>query len=218
MQQFIDHTLLKSDATKEQIIDLCQEAIKYDFKSVCIQPCFVKLAALQLKDTPVEVCTVIGFPLGVNSSKVKAFETEKALEDGADEVDMVINVGALKNKDYEYVKEDIRAVVEKAKNKIVKAILETCLLSDDEIKKASQLALEAGADFVKTSTGFQSHGATPEAVKIMLEVVKDQAKVKASGGIRSPEDAQMYIEMGVQRLGTSSGVKIMEGKTSTNSY
>lgn len=204
----IDHTLLKPDATSSMIESLCREAIENNFYAVCVNPCFVKFAKDLLKGSNVKVATVIGFPLGANTKEVKAFETEDAIKNGADEVDMVINIGALKNKDYDLVKEDIKSVVEAAKGKIVKVIIETCLLTDDEKKKACELALEAGAHFVKTSTGFSSGGATVEDVKLMKSVVGDKMGIKASGGIRDLETARKMIEAGATRLGTSSGVKI----------
>lgn len=204
----IDHTLLKPDATSSMIESLCREAIENNFYAVCVNPCFVKFAKDLLKGSNVKVATVIGFPLGANTKEVKAFETEDAIKNGADEVDMVINIGALKNKDYDLVKEDIKSVVEAAKGKIVKVIIETCLLTDDEKKKACELALEAGAHFVKTSTGFSSGGATVEDVKLMKLVVGDKMGIKASGGIRDLETARKMIEAGATRLGTSSGVKI----------
>ncbi len=218
MHQFIDHTLLKADATLEQIENLCNEAKKYQFKSVCVQPSYVAAAKKFLAGSQVEVCTVIGFPLGASSSRTKAFETEDAVKNGATEIDMVMNISALKNKDYEQLQNDIEAVVKSAKGKVVKVILETCLLNEEEIIKASKTAIMAGADFIKTSTGFSHGGATIETVKTMLKVADDKVLVKASGGVRSYEDAKSYINLGVKRLGTSSGVAIMAGKVSEESY
>lgn len=207
----IDHTLLKPDATDSMIENLCKEAIEYNFCAVCVNPYFVKLAKDLLKDTDIKVATVIGFPLGANTKEVKAYETIDAIKNGADEIDMVINIGALKNKDYDLVKEDIEAVVEAAKGKaIVKVIIETCLLTEDEKKKACELSLEVGADFVKTSTGFSTGGATVEDVKLMKSVVGNEMGIKASGGIRDLETARRMVEAGATRLGASSGVKIAQ--------
>ncbi len=207
--KFIDHTLLKADATNSMIESLCKEAIEYNFCAVCVNPYFVKMAKDLLRDSNVKVATVVGFPLGANTKEVKAYETIDAINNGADEIDMVINIGALKNKNYDLVKEDIKAVVEAAKDKAsVKVIIETCLLTDDEKKKACELALEAGAHFVKTSTGFSTGGATIEDVKLMKSVVGDRMGIKASGGVRDLETAIKMIEAGATRLGTSSGVKI----------
>ena len=215
----IDHTLLKQDATKEQIEKLCEEAKTYTFASVCLNPTWVNLSARLLQDSPVKVCTVIGFPLGASTSAVKAFETTDAIANGADEIDMVINVGALKGQDHELVQKDIEAVVNAAKGKaIVKVILETCLLTKEEIKVASELSKAAGADFVKTSTGFSTGGATVEDVKLMRETVGADLGVKASGGVRSLEDVQAMVEVGATRIGASSGVAIMQGLTSNSDY
>ncbi|TQR19277.1 deoxyribose-phosphate aldolase [Psychrobacillus vulpis] len=215
----IDHTLLKQNATKEQIEKLCEEAKTYTFASVCVNPTWVELSAKLLQESSVKVCTVIGFPLGASTTKVKAFETTNAIENGADEIDMVINVGALKDADYDFVQQDIAAVVEAAKGKaIVKVILETCLLTDEEIKKASELSKAAGADFVKTSTGFSTEGATVKAVKIMRETVGSELGVKASGGVRSLEDLQAMVDAGASRIGASSGVDIMQGLKSESDY
>ncbi|AYO29803.1 MAG: deoxyribose-phosphate aldolase [Thermoanaerobacteraceae bacterium] len=210
LAKFIDHTLLKPEATSDQIKALCKEAIEYGFASVCINPCRVKLASELLKGTDVKVCTVIGFPLGAATPEVKAFETKNAIDNGASEVDMVMNIGAMKEKDYELVEKDIRAVVEAAGGKaIVKVILENCLLEKDEIKKACEICIKAGADFVKTSTGFNKSGATLEDVKLMKETVKDRAGVKAAGGIKDAITAKAMIEAGASRLGTSSSIKIV---------
>lgn len=208
----IDHTLLKSEATEEMIKNLCNEAKKYNFAAVCVNPFYIKRAKEFLKDSDVKIATVIGFPLGANIKEVKAFETTKAIEDGADEVDMVINIGALKNKDYDIVRDDISAVVEAAKDKaIVKVIIETCLLTDEEKIKACELSSEAGADFVKTSTGFSTGGATVEDIKLMKNTIKDDMKIKASGGIRDYERAKDMINAGASRIGASSSVKIIKG-------
>lgn len=215
----IDHTLLKQDATKEQVEKICAEAKEYTFASVCVNPTWVKISAELLTGTPVKVCTVIGFPLGASTPETKAFETTDAINNGASEIDMVLNVGALKSEDLDLVRRDIEAVVNSAKGKaIVKVILETCLLTKDEIKVASQLSKDAGADFVKTSTGFSSGGATFEDVALMREVVGPDLGVKASGGVRSLEDVQKMIEAGATRIGASSGVQIMQGLTSNSDY
>lgn len=208
--KFIDHTNLKQDASINDIKILCEEAIKFDFMSVCINPCFVKYAHDVLLDSEVKVCTVIGFPLGANTTKTKIYETKQALKDGADEIDMVINVSALKDKKYDYVKNEISKIKKVCKNKILKVILETCLLTDEEIVKACELSLEAKADFVKTSTGFSKGGATVEAVALMRKSVGDKCGVKASGGIKTFEDMQKMIDAGASRIGTSSGVKLLE--------
>ena len=208
--KFIDHTNLKQDASINDIKTLCEEAIKFDFMSVCINPCFVKYAHDVLLDSEVKVCTVIGFPLGANNTKTKVYETKQALKDGADEIDMVINVSALKDKKYDYVKNEISKIKKVCKNKILKVILETCLLTDEEIVKACELSLEAKADFVKTSTGFSKGGATVEAVALMRKTVGDKCGVKASGGVKTFEDMQKMIDAGASRIGTSSGVKLLE--------
>ena len=215
----IDHTLLKPEATKEQVEKLCAEAKEYTFASVCVNPTWVKTSAELLTGTPVKVCTVIGFPLGASTPETKAFETTDAINNGAGEIDMVLNVGAMKSQDLDLVKRDIEAVVNAAKGKaIVKVILETCLLTKEEIKVASQISKDAGADFVKTSTGFSTGGATFEDVALMREVVGPDLGVKASGGVRSLEDVQKMIEAGATRIGASSGVQIMQGLTSTSDY
>ncbi|MEK4486518.1 deoxyribose-phosphate aldolase [Psychrobacillus sp. FSL H8-0484] len=215
----IDHTLLKQDATKKQIEKLCEEAKTNIFASVCVNPTWVKLSSTLLQDSPVKVCTVIGFPLGASTTAVKVFETTDAIENGADEIDMVINVGALKDQDYNLVQKDIEAVVEAAKGKaIVKVILETCLLTDEQIVKASELSKAAGADFVKTSTGFSTGGATVNAVKLMRETVGPDLGVKASGGVRNLEDLQAMVDAGATRIGASSGVEIMQGMESKSDY
>ncbi|AVX08800.1 MULTISPECIES: deoxyribose-phosphate aldolase [Priestia] len=216
----IDHTLLKADATEEQITVLAQEAKEYSFASVCVNPTWVKKTAELLKDAPeVKVCTVIGFPLGATTSAVKAFETTNAIENGADEVDMVINIGALKDKNYDLVQSDIQAVVDAAKGKaLVKVIIETALLTDEEKAKVSELAVKAGADFVKTSTGFSTGGATVEDVALMRKTVGPDVGVKASGGVRGLEDAKAMIEAGATRIGASSGVSIAKGQLSNSDY
>ncbi|MEF2965869.1 deoxyribose-phosphate aldolase [Paenibacillus sp. M1] len=215
----IDHTLLRADATKAEITKLTLEAKTYQFASVCVNPTWVSYAAEQLKGTEVKVCTVIGFPLGASTSAVKAFETKDAIVSGATEIDMVINIAALKDGNNELVESDIRAVVQAAANQaLVKVIIETCLLTDEEKVKACELAVKAGADFVKTSTGFSTGGATAEDVALMRKTVGNRAGVKASGGVRSLDDMKKMIEAGANRIGASSGVKIMEGGQSTANY
>lgn len=212
LNKYIEHTLLKQDAQKEDFEKLFAEAGENNFLGVCINPAYVKMAKTALEGTDVKVVTVIGFPLGANKTEVKAFEASCAVADGADEVDMVINVSALKDKDYDYVREDIKAVKIASKTSPLKVILETDLLTQDEIKKACELCIEAKADFVKTSTGFVKNGvgAKAEDVKLMYETVSNSGlKVKASGGIRDKESAIKMIEAGASRLGTSSGVKIV---------
>ena len=209
--KYIDHTLLKATATKQEIYNLCAEANKYDFASVCVNPGFVEYAHELLLGSTVMVCTVIGFPLGANATSVKAFETTQAIADGADEVDMVINVGAAKEHDWDYVYNDIKAVVSAANGVLVKVIIETCYLTDEEKEMACKMAVKAGADFVKTSTGFGTGGATVEDVKLMVAAVEGNAQVKASGGVRCKEDFEAMIEAGANRIGCSAGVKIMEG-------
>lgn len=217
--KMIDHTLLKADATLEQIEKLCEEAKQYEFASVCVNPTWVKKSAEILAGTDVLVCTVIGFPLGASSSETKAFETTNAIENGATEVDMVINIGALKDGAYDVVESDIRAVVEAAKGKaLTKVIIETCLLTEEEKVKACQLSVKAGADFVKTSTGFSTGGATVEDIALMRKTVGPTIGVKASGGIRSAEDAKKMIEAGATRIGASSGIAIVKGLTSNSDY
>ena len=212
INKLIDHTLLKADATNAEVTQVLAEALKYDFASVCIQPCHVSYAAQYLKGSDVKVCTVIGFPLGANTSAVKAFETADAIKNGADEIDMVINIGALKDGQDETVLNDIVAVVQAAQDKTVKVILETCLLSEEEIVKACQLCMQAKADFVKTSTGFSTGGATIENVRIMKAAIDDTMQVKAAGGIRTYEDLLKMVEAGASRIGTSAGCSIMQKK------
>ncbi|NQN53028.1 deoxyribose-phosphate aldolase [Streptococcus suis] len=218
LNKFIDHTVLKPETTKEQVAKVLEEAKEYDFASVCINPTWVSFAAEGLKGTDVKVCTVIGFPLGANTPAVKAFETKDAIENGANEIDMVINIGALKDKNYDLVLEDIKAVVEASGDKLVKVIIETCLLTDEEKEKACELSKEAGADFVKTSTGFSTGGATVADVALMRKTVGPDMGVKASGGARSYEDAIAFIEAGASRIGASSGVAIMKGEKSDGDY
>ena len=213
ISKYIEHTLLKQDATKDGLEKLFEEAIQNKFLGVCVNPCFVKDAKKSLKNSNVKIVTVIGFPLGANTSEVKAFETKKAIEDGADEIDMVINVSKLKDKDYDYVKKDIKSVRHACPDNILKVILETDLLTKDEIKKACEICIDAKADLVKTSTGFVKNGvgAKVEDVELMYQTVSPFGlKVKASGGIRDSEKALALIKAGATRLGTSSGLKIAE--------
>ncbi|MBG9794132.1 deoxyribose-phosphate aldolase [Paenibacillus dendritiformis] len=217
--QMIDHTLLRADAVKDEITKLTEEAKRYQFASVCVNPAWVAYCAEQLAGTPVKVCTVIGFPLGASTTAVKAYETADAIANGATEIDMVINVGQLKAGNDDDVERDIAAVVEAAAGKaLVKVIIETCLLTEEEKIRACELAVKAGADFVKTSTGFSTGGATREDVALMRRTVGERAGVKASGGVRSLEDVNTMIEAGATRIGASSGVSIMNGMESSSSY
>lgn len=212
LNKYFDHTLLKPEATCEQIDTLCEEARRYDFYSVCVNSCYVARCTDNLKGTDVKVAAVVGFPLGACTTASKAFETEEACKDGAGEIDMVLNIGAFKDGRYDYIRDDIYAVVEAAAgyNAIVKVILETCLLSPDEIEEACRLSAEAGAHFVKTSTGFNSGGATAKDVALMKKTVGNDLQVKASGGIRDYETAMAMIEAGADRIGASASVNIME--------
>jgi deoxyribose-phosphate aldolase len=214
----IDHTLLKAEATSDQIAKICEEAKQYGFASVCVNPTWVKFAAEKLEGAQSVVCTVIGFPLGANTSAVKAFETKDAIANGAGEIDMVINIGALKEGNFDLVCEDIKAVVDAANGTLVKVIIESCLLTDEEKVKACELSVEAGADFVKTSTGFSTGGATAADIALMRKTVGPEIGVKASGGVRSLEDMMLMIENGATRIGASSGVAIMNGLTSESNY
>ncbi|MDO5725384.1 MAG: deoxyribose-phosphate aldolase [Tissierellia bacterium] len=210
INKYIDHTLLKADAQKEDIKKLCEEAKEYNFYAVCVNGYWVKDCYEILKDTDVKVAAVVGFPLGQMTTEAKAFETKKAIEDGATEIDMVINIGELKAKNYDAVKKDIEEVVKAANENIVKVIIETCYLNDEEKIKACELSKAAGAHFVKTSTGFGTSGATVEDVKLMKQTVGDNLKVKASGGVRDLEGAKSMIDAGAERIGASSGIKIIE--------
>ncbi|MEG0855455.1 MAG: deoxyribose-phosphate aldolase [Terrisporobacter sp.] len=216
----IDHTVLKAFSTKEDVIKVCKEAKEYGFFSVCINPTHIELAKKELEGSNVKVCTVIGFPLGANTSEVKAFETKDAIKKGAHEVDMVINIGALKDKNYELVYEDIKAVVDAAnKQALVKVIIETCYLTDEEKKIACELSVKAGTDYVKTSTGFATGGSTPEDIKLMRNVVGANIGVKASGGVRTTDDAIKVMEAGASRIGASASISIATGeKTDTVGY
>ena len=213
INKYIDHTLLKATTTKDEIIKLCNAAKEYNFYAVCVNSGIVKFAADQLKGTDIKVASVVGFPLGAMSDKAKIFEAKKAIEDGASEIDMVINIGALKDKDYDYVKNEIKGIKEAIGSNVLKVIIETCYLTEEEKIKACELSLESNADFVKTSTGFGTGGATYEDVALMKKIVGDKAEVKASGGVRDLATAKKYIELGATRLGTSSGIEILKGLT-----
>lgn len=212
LNKYFDHTLLKPEATKEQIDKLCQEAKEYDFFSVCVNSCYVDRCVKNLEGTDVKVAAVVGFPLGAGTTASKVFETEEAMKDGAKEVDMVLNVGVFKSGDYDFIRDDIAAVCEAAKkyDGIVKVILETCLLSNDEIVEACKLSEEAGAQFVKTSTGFNTGGATTEHISLMRETVGDRLEVKASGAIRDYDTCMAMIKAGADRIGASASVQIMK--------
>lgn len=216
--KMIDHTLLKADARKEAIETLVEEAKEYGFASVCVNPTWVSYAAEKLQGTDVKVCTVIGFPLGATTSAVKAFETKDAIANGAGEIDMVINIGAMKDKNDALVEEDIRAVVNAANGTLVKVIIETALLTDEEIVRACELSVQAGANFVKTSTGFSTGGATVEDVALMSKTVGPEIGVKASGGVRSGADFDEMVKAGATRIGASSGVSIVKGEVSDSNY
>lgn len=216
--RMIDHTLLKPDATEEQITQLCREAATYCFASVCVNPIWVELCAKLLRRSGVKVCTVIGFPLGATTTSAKAYETRDTIGKGAGEVDMVINVGLIKSRQYSRVREDIRAVVRATRpNLLVKVILETCLLTDEEKVRACELSVEAGADFVKTSTGFSTGGATVEDIALMRRTVGPEIGIKASGGVRSFEDAEAMVKAGATRLGASAGLKIIQAQDAAGS-
>jgi deoxyribose-phosphate aldolase len=219
LAKMIDHTALKPDTSREQIEKLCDEARDFNFASVCVNPTWVALAAEKLEGAEAKVCTVIGFPLGAVTTETKAFETKDAIQKGATEVDMVINIGALKDGNNELVEQDIKAVVEAAKGKaLVKVIIETCLLTDEEKKRACELSVKAGADYVKTSTGFSTSGATVEDIKLMRNTVGPNIGVKASGGVRDLEGSQAMIDAGATRIGASAGVKIVQGETADTDY
>ena len=218
LNKYIDHTLLKQDAVQSDIDQLCHEACTYDFKSVCVNPSYVKRCVENLKKTDVKVCTVVGFPLGMTTTETKVNEAREAILDGATEIDMVINVGALKDhKDAEILNE-ISQIKRACNKNILKIIIETALLNEEEKIRACKLAVSAGADFVKTSTGFSTHGATVEDVQLMKSVVQDQAEVKAAGGIRNIDDVKAMIEAGATRIGTSGGVQLMQGENFKTTY
>jgi len=208
---YIDHTLLKADATLNDIKKLCKEALEYEFFSVCVNPSHVRVCSKYLNTTPVKVCTVIGFPLGANNTKTKVFEAKQAVKDGADEIDVVINIGKLKEKKYKYVEKELVSIVKAVKGKVlVKVIIETCLLSKEEIRRACEIVYASGVDYVKTSTGFSKYGARVEDVEVMKEIVKDKVLIKASGGINNFETMRNLIGAGASRIGTSHAVEIME--------
>lgn len=209
INKFIDHTLLKPTATATDIKNLCKEAIDNDFFAVCVNSCYVELAKKELKNSRVKVCSVVGFPLGAMHTDAKAFEAKLAIDNGADEVDMVINLGLIKSQNWEMVQKDIEMVKNAIGNKVLKVILETSYLNEEEITKVCEIAVLAQADYLKTSTGFASSGATEEDVRLMKKAVNNQAKIKASGGIRDLSTALTFIKLGVTRIGTSSGVKII---------
>lgn len=212
LNKYIDHTNLKVIATKSDIEKLCEEAIKYHFASVCVSPYYVNLAKSLLKDSTISVCTVIGFPNGYNTKEVKAFEAINAIENGADEIDMVINLEALKNEDFDYIKDEIEEIRDSIDGHILKVIIETCYLSEKEIKKMTEICNETFVNFIKTSTGFGPRGASVEDLKIINKYKNDLLEIKASGGIKNLQDASDMINNGATRLGTSSGVEIMKGE------
>lgn len=219
LAKMIDHTALKPDTSRAQIEKLCEEAREFNFASVCVNPTWVSLAAEMLQGAEAKVCTVIGFPLGAVTTETKAFETNDAIQKGATEVDMVINIGALKDGNNDLVAQDIKAVVEAAKGKaLVKVIIESCLLTDEEKTRACELSVKAGADYVKTSTGFSTGGATVEDIKLMRNTVGPNIGVKASGGVRDLEGSQAMIDAGATRIGASAGVKIVQGETADTDY
>ena len=210
LNKYIDHTILKATASNADVQKLCAEAIEHKFYSVCVNGCYVADAKHLLQGTDVKVAAVVGFPLGAMTTAAKVFEAKEAVENGASEIDMVINVAKLKDGEFEYVENEIRQIKEAIGDNVLKVIIETCYLTDEEKVKACELSLAAKADFVKTSTGFGTDGATYEDVKLMKSVVGDNAKVKASGGVRDKETAQKYVELGAERLGTSSGIDIVK--------
>ena len=210
LNKYIDHTILKATASSSDVQKLCEEAIEHEFYSVCVNGCYVADAKQLLQGTDVKVAAVVGFPLGAMTTAAKVFEAKEAVENGASEIDMVINVAKLKDGEFEYVENEIRQIKEAIGENVLKVIIETCYLTDEEKVKACELSLVAKADFVKTSTGFGTGGATYEDVKLMKSVVGDNAKVKASGGVRDKETAQKYVELGAERLGTSSGIDIVK--------
>lgn len=218
LASYIDHTLLKPDATREQIEQLCTEAAEHQFTSVCVNGSRVELAHSLLEESDVQVCTVVGFPLGAMDADAKRYETEAAIDTGANEIDMVMNIGRFKDGEYDYIVREVRDVVEAADDRVVKVILETCLLTNDQIEKACKLVVQAQAHFVKTSTGFGNTGATLEHVRLMRETVGQFAGVKAAGGVRNSEDARTMIQAGATRIGTSNGIAIVSGDSANGSY
>lgn len=218
LNKYIDHTNLKQDMSEQDLIKLVDEAKEYDFFSICINPCWVKQASELLAGSNTKVCSVIGFPLGANTTNIKVLEAKEAIENGASEIDMVINISKLKDKDYEYVYNEIKKIKEAIGNNVLKVIIEACLLTNDEKTIACQIIMKAGANFVKTSTGMSTGGATIEDVKLFKEVVGETTLIKAAGGVRTYEDAISMIEAGANRIGTSGGVKIVNGETHTDGY
>lgn len=213
LSKYIDHTLLKATATENDIIQLCNEAKEYHFYAVCVNSCYVPLCRDELQETQIKIASVIGFPLGAMYTASKLTEAVNAVKDGADEIDMVINIGYLKNQQYDLVENEIRQIKNEIGNKILKVIIETCYLTDDEKKMATMIVVSAGADFIKTSTGFGPGGATLEDVAIMKSITQHKIQIKASGGIRDVETAKKYIDIGVTRIGTSNGIQIVTGQT-----
>ena len=215
INKYIDHTNLKSFASKKDIEKLCDEAIKYDFASVCVNPHYVGLAHELLIRSNVKVCTVIGFPLGQNTTEVKLHEAKVAIDEGADEIDMVINVAALKDKNYSYVQEEIKLIRELAKDKILKVIIETCYLENDEIIKITEICNEVGVDFIKTSTGFGTAGVTMEDIKLFKANIGPNVKMKAAGGVKTVSDMEAFINEGCDRIGTSSAINLIKGQANS---
>jgi deoxyribose-phosphate aldolase len=213
LSKYIDHTLLKATATEADIIQLCKEAIEYDFYAVCVNSCYVTFCKNLLQDSTIKIASVVGFPLGAMQTDSKIFEATQAIKNGADEIDMVINIGLLKSEKYDLVEQEIKQIKEAIGNKILKVIIETCYLTDEEKKMATRLTINAGADFVKTSTGFGTGGATLEDIALMKSITSNNIQIKASGGIRNFASAQQYIDLGVTRIGTSNGIAILNGKT-----
>ena len=209
MASYIDHTLLKPDASRDDILQICREAVKYRFASVCVNPSWIPLVSKQLKGTGVKTCSVISFPLGSETPEMKAMEASYVIGQGADEVDMVINIGRLKNKEYDAVREDIAAVKRAVGDKVLKVIIETCLLTDEEKEKMCDIVVEAGADFIKTSTGFSTAGATFHDIELFARCVRGRCKIKAAGGISTVEDMEKFLDLGADRLGTSRAVKLL---------
>jgi deoxyribose-phosphate aldolase len=218
LEKYIDHTLLKATATEKDIENLCKEAIQYNFYAVCVNSSYVSLCKKLLKGSDVMTAAVVGFPLGAMHKDAKVFEAEQAIRDGADEIDMVIHIGMLKSDRKDYVQEEISAIKKAIGDKVLKVIIETCYLTQEEKEAAIQMCVNAGAEFVKTSTGFGTGGATLEDIRLMKKIVGDSVKIKASGGLKDSSTAQQYIEEGISRIGTSSGIEILKGLTSEKSY
>ena len=219
ISKYIDHTLLKATARRSEIIQLCREAKEHAFYAVCVNGSYVKLAKEELQNTDVKIAAVIGFPLGAMTTEVKVFEAQNCIENGASEIDMVINIGKLRDDEFTYVENEIRLIKETIGENVLKVIFENCYLSKEQIKEVSQLAVNAGADFIKTSTGFGTSGATFEDVQIMKAIVNDKVAIKAAGGVRDKETAEKYINIGVTRLGTSSGVSLItKGVSDKDTY